>query len=129
MDVETHATIGTLAQIEERLRDILDHLRRPDEWGAADDASRIRFGANDYNDYNERGTFKSFMVINDNAFPVFIGLAPSTGRAGRQLFTLGANRFIVIPARGSTVSVGAASAGSVAFIPFSVTMPAAGGDC
>jgi hypothetical protein len=128
MPTHEHAdtALGILGSIESAVADVLDELRRPDEWGAIDSVQRLVWTAGNTAEFNERGNFRSVVVLNENDFTIFVGLAPNAGIAARGL-QLPPRSYMVIPARGVTISVGAAQAGTATVIPLAVTMPFSAG--
>jgi hypothetical protein len=121
--------LGELVGVRETLEKMLARLERADEWGAIDAIARLAWSAGGAADFNERGNFRSVIVVNENNFSITVGLAPGAGaRAGQpETLTLPAQGWLVLPARGTTISVGAAQAGNASVIPLAVTMPFAMG--
>lgn len=129
VDEQTGAIIlGTLDQILAELRNIDRTLRKPEEWGAVSEIYNATWAANASDEYQYDGTFRSVAIFNRSASTVRVGFAPGTGgRAGLEEIDLAARAWIVLPIRGSFVSIGGTNAGTATILAFSTVQNVAAG--
>jgi hypothetical protein len=121
--------LGLLDEIRTLLEKVHDRLERAAEWGAIDAVQRLSWAAGQSAEFNERGTYKGVMVINETTADMTLGFTPGAGaRAGQTgTITIPSRGWIVLPVRGTTISVGAAGAGSATVIVLAVSpQPAMG---
>lgn len=113
------------------LQDILDELRKPEEWGSTGDIERIYWdpasnlptlGPTAEWDYD--GIYRSIGIFNLSAGLITVSFTGGFSKSDRSsLLTLSARGFIVLPYRGSHVSVSGAAAGSALIVAFDVPQP------
>jgi hypothetical protein len=128
LDEHLPALLGINDEQLELLRAILAELKRPSEWGQVSELYNASWAAGEVDDYQFDGVFKSVAVYNRSAATVRFGFAPGTARrTGLEDFDLAARCWLVIPTRGSFVSIGGASAGTATILAFSTPQPPAGG--
>lgn len=132
-----HAQAGELAHLVSLVQTLRDELRKGEEWGGFGDAERLYFdpagtggvgGVGPTAEYSYDGTFVSIGIYNMSAGLLSVAFTPNLSARDRSsLFTLSARCWIVLPYRGTTVSVAGAVAGSALIVPFDVPQRAAGG--
>lgn len=132
METQTgHLQVGQLAEMVDRLDAILRELRKGAEWGGTGDPEKLSWdpAANPPTaEYFYDGVFTSIGIFNLSAGIIRVHLTPNGARtAGQELFTLSARGFIILPYRGTTVSVGGAAAGQALIVPFEIPQPANAG--
>lgn len=131
MDQESATAIGTVAQLNDKLDQLIASFRKAEEWGASGDIEVIRWdpaapagGPGLSAEYFYDGVFVAVGIFNLSAGVARVSLTPNGAAvAGRELFTLSARGFIVLPYRGTTVSVSGAAAGSALIVPCEVPQP------
>lgn len=119
---------GQAIHLAAQLDALVKTLRKGEEWGGLGDLERITWAANDSAEFAYDGIFVSIGIWNLSAGTVNVAFTPNGARSATQaLFTLSTRAFIILPYRGTTVSVGGAGAGSALITPFDVPQPANGG--
>jgi hypothetical protein len=132
---DTLAAEGTIALIHHAVEEILQELQRGTEWGGTGDPQRVYWdpaaplgGAGVSAEYAYDGTFASIGIYNLSGGVVRVSLTPNGSLRDRTaLLTLSARGFIVLPYRGTTVSVSGDAAGSALIVPFEQPQNAAAG--
>jgi hypothetical protein len=132
-----HAQTGQLAHLVSLVQTMRDELRKGEEWGGFGDAERLYFdpagvggpgGVGPTAEFMYDGTFVSIGIYNMSAGVLSVAFTPNlSGKDRTSLFNLSARCWIVLPYRGTTVSVSGAVAGSALIVPFDVPQRAAGG--
>lgn len=137
-----HADVanGILAELVELVRELRNYITKPGEWGAIDGVFRLSWGhgaaagEGPYADFNERGSFRGVMVINETTGDLVVGFAPGAaakGEGGSETITLKANAWMTLPLRTTTLSLGpgtgAPAQGTATVIAFAVPVPPAMG--
>lgn len=128
MDVEHVTAVGVVAQLEDQLERLVELMSKAEEWGGTGDIEVLRWdpaapagGAPLSAEYAYDGTFASVGIFNLSSGVIRVSLTPNgSARAGSELFTLSARGFIVLPYRGTTVSLSGAAAGSALIVPCEV---------
>jgi hypothetical protein len=125
------AAVGTVAQIAETVDSILQLLRKGEEWGGTGDPERVYWDPAAPSvrrqvtaEYSYDGTFASIGIFNLSAGAMRVALTPNgSARDETSLFTIAARGFIVLPYRGTSVSVSGDAAGSALIVPCEVPQP------
>lgn len=117
-------TAGLLAQANETLETIARRLTR----GGVDHFEQEAWPAGGTAEYSHNGTFEGVAIINASDADAFVGLSPNTAKQGTALFTLRAREWIVLPVRGSYVSLGGPTAGAAVVVPLGEATPFAAGN-
>lgn len=131
MSEHDFAAVGAVARLGDEFEELLKILRKPEEWGGVGDLEIVRWdpaapagGPALTGEFSYDGTFVSIGIFNLSAGVMRVSLTPNGARdAGREFFTLSARGFIVLPYRGTTVSVGGAAAGTALIVPCDVAQP------
>jgi hypothetical protein len=135
VDTSDLAMHGTLAEIARTLDEIRQELRRGVEWGGTGDPERVYWdpaapvgGAPISAEYQYDGSFAAIGIYNLSAGVIRVSFTPNGAVRDRTaLLTLSARAFIVLPYRGTTVSVAGDVAGSALIVPFEQPQTAAAG--
>lgn len=128
-------TITQFAQSAHVLQAILDTLRKGEEWGGFGDAERLYWDPASATpqlgpsaEFAYDGTFVSVGIFNLSGGSIRVALTPNASLRDRSsLLTLRPYSFIVLPYRGTTVSVSGDAAGSALVIAFDVPQPFSAG--
>jgi hypothetical protein len=133
---DAHA-LGVLAHIASDVKAVLHQLRRSEEWGGTGDLVRVRWdpaGAGGYGgrdisgEFDYGATFESVGIFNLNGFSINVAFTPEAARSdATSVLTLPAYGFVILPYKGTTVSVSGAAAGSALIVPFDIPQPANAG--
>lgn len=131
MEHDAAIAVGTVAALADRLDTLIALLRKGEEWGGSGDLTKVGWdpatpagGDKASAEYAYEGTFASVGIFNLSAGAVRVSLTPNGALvAGRELFTLSARGFIVLPYRGTTVSLAGDAAGKALIVPCEVPQP------
>lgn len=131
MSTIDHAALGAIAHQGSLLEEILHVLRKPEEWGGTGDLERVYWDPAAPNpshdvtaEYSYDGVFAAVGIFNLSAGVIRVAFTSKQSlRDASSLFTLSARAFIVIPYRGTIVSVSGDAAGSALIVPCEVAQP------
>jgi hypothetical protein len=124
MSALDHSALGQLVLIGERLEELLAYMRKGDEWGAAGDLNVASWAAGATWEYDYDGVFKAAAVFNLSAQTINFAFTDNgAAPGGQRQITLSARGFLILPYRGTHVSVGGANAGTALVVLFSMPQP------